>query len=87
MLLIKNTNRHKKFLFLSATPNKQLIERLQLAGFRCKEINPIEENKYQFPDTELSVSNLKHKDGDRYHEKFLFSLSPSNPAIRLLKLG
>ena len=59
MLLIKNTNRHKKFLFLSATPNKQLIERLKLAGFRCKEINPIEENKYQFPDTHSQCQQLK----------------------------
>ncbi|MBD1928662.1 type I-D CRISPR-associated helicase Cas3' [Trichocoleus sp. FACHB-90] len=61
MLLIKNTNRHKKFLFLSATPNKQLIERLKLAGFRCKEINPIEENKYQFPDTEAQCHQLQEE--------------------------
>ncbi|MBD1930760.1 MULTISPECIES: type I-D CRISPR-associated helicase Cas3' [Cyanophyceae] len=61
MLLIKNTNRYKKFLFLSATPNKQLIERLKLAGFRCKEINPIEENKYQFPDTEAQCHQLQEE--------------------------
>ena len=61
MLLIKNTNRQKKFLFLSATPNKQLIERLKLAGFRCKEINPIDENKYQFPDTEAQCQQLQAK--------------------------
>lgn len=59
MLLIKNTNRRKKFLFLSATPNRQLIERLKLAGFRCKEINPLEKNKYQFPDTEEQCHQLK----------------------------
>ncbi|MBD1906742.1 type I-D CRISPR-associated helicase Cas3' [Funiculus sociatus GB2-A5] len=61
MLLIKNTNRDKKFLFLSATPNKQLIERLQLAGFRCNEINPIEENKYQFPNTEAQCHQLQEE--------------------------
>ena len=48
MLLIRYTNRRKKFLFLSATPNRQLIERLEKAGFRCKQINPTEENKYAF---------------------------------------
>ncbi|MDY7024258.1 MAG: type I-D CRISPR-associated helicase Cas3', partial [Cyanobacteriota bacterium] len=51
MLLIKNTNRNKKFLFLSATPESQLIEKLTLAGFRIKQINPLEENKYQFPNS------------------------------------
>ncbi|MCL6435914.1 MAG: type I-D CRISPR-associated helicase Cas3' [Leptolyngbyaceae cyanobacterium HOT.MB2.61] len=51
MLLIHCTNRRKKFLFLSATPDEQLIQRLRKAGFRCKVINPIEQEKYQFPDT------------------------------------
>jgi len=51
MLLIKHTNRQKKFLFLSATPNQELKNRLEIAGFRCQEINPIAENKYQFPET------------------------------------
>jgi CRISPR-associated endonuclease/helicase Cas3 len=61
MLLIKNTNRHKKFLFLSATPNKQLIDRLKSAGFRCQEINPLEENKYRFPDTEAQCQQLQEQ--------------------------
>lgn len=34
LLLIKNTNRRKKFVFLSATPNYGLIERLEKANFR-----------------------------------------------------
>lgn len=51
MLLIRATNRHKKFLFLSATPDEQLIQRFQDAGFRCQIINPLEQNKYQFPKT------------------------------------
>ncbi|MUL35347.1 type I-D CRISPR-associated helicase Cas3' [Gloeocapsopsis dulcis] len=58
MLLIKNTNRRKKFLFLSATPNKQLLERLKIAGFRCKD-NPIDQSKYQFPDTANECSQLE----------------------------
>lgn len=59
MLLIRHTNRRKKFLFLSATPNEELIGRLIKAGFRCKEINPIEENKYKFPDTEEKCLQLE----------------------------
>ncbi|MDZ8109071.1 MAG: type I-D CRISPR-associated helicase Cas3' [Nostoc sp. DedQUE12a] len=59
MLLIRHTNRRKKFLFLSATPNPQLIERLKLAGFRCHVINPKEQNKYQFPDTIAECQQLE----------------------------
>ncbi|MBW4630142.1 MAG: type I-D CRISPR-associated helicase Cas3' [Brasilonema octagenarum HA4186-MV1] len=59
MLLIRRTNRRKKFLFLSATPNRQLVERLILAGFRCHEIDPLKENKYKFPDTATECQQLK----------------------------
>lgn len=58
MLLIRVTNRCKKFLFLSATPNDALLKRLDKAGFRYKIINPIEEDKYQFPDTQEDVEAL-----------------------------
>jgi len=51
MLLIGATNRNKKFLFLSATPNEELIQRFQKAGFCCQLISPLEQNKYQFPET------------------------------------
>ncbi|WP_250122814.1 type I-D CRISPR-associated helicase Cas3' [Chroococcidiopsis sp. CCMEE 29] len=64
MLLISCTNRRKKFLFLSATPEPQLIQRLEKAGFCCKVINPIEQNRYQFPDTleqhkQLEIDNWR----------------------------
>lgn len=59
LLLIRCTNRRKKFLFLSATPNEALINRLKLAGFRCREINPIAENKYWFPDSEEECRQLE----------------------------
>ena len=59
MLLIRSTNRRKKFLFLSATPEIHLIDRLEKAGFRCRVINPIEQNKYQFPDTLEQQQQLK----------------------------
>jgi CRISPR-associated endonuclease/helicase Cas3 len=58
MLLIRSTNRRKKFLFLSATPDEQLIQRLKNAGFRCQIVNPIQENKYQFPETVESQETL-----------------------------
>jgi CRISPR-associated endonuclease/helicase Cas3 len=58
MLLIRVTNRRKKFLFLSATPNDALLKRLDKAGFRYKVINPIEENKYQFPESQEDVEAL-----------------------------
>lgn len=59
MLLIRCTNRGKKFLFLSATPDKNLISKLEIAGFRCREINPQAQNKYQFPDTPAQEQQLK----------------------------
>ena len=83
MLLIKHTNRHKKFLFLSATPNKQLIERLKLAGFRCQEIDPIAENKYQFPDSEEQCQQLKAQGWRQVSREIslqFICLEPSNKA-------
>lgn len=59
MLLIQATNRRKKFLFLSATPSDSLLKRLDKAGFRCRVINPIEENKYQFPETQAEAETLQ----------------------------
>ncbi len=59
MLLIQATNRHKKFLFLSATPSDLLLKRLDKAGFRCRVINPIDEGKYQFPETQAEIEALQ----------------------------
>ncbi|MCP6760883.1 MAG: type I-D CRISPR-associated helicase Cas3' [Fischerella sp. CENA71] len=65
MLLIRHTNRRKKFLFLSATPDEQLIELLQKAGFKPPVvIDPVQKNKYQFPDT-LEQSQKLQEDGWR----------------------
>lgn len=62
LLLIRHTNRRKKFLFLSATPNHQLMDRLQQVGFRCREINPNQANYYQFPDTLKEKEKLSSQD-------------------------
>jgi CRISPR-associated endonuclease/helicase Cas3 len=61
MLLIQVTNRRKKFLFLSATPSDSLLKRLKKAGFRCRIINPIDEGKYQFPESQSDINTLKEK--------------------------
>jgi CRISPR-associated endonuclease/helicase Cas3 len=58
MLLIQATNRRKKFLFLSATPSDSLLQRLDKAGFRHRVINPIDEGKYQFPETQTEADAL-----------------------------
>ena len=59
MMLIKATNRCKKFLFLSATPSKSLLNRLDKAGFSYREISPIDEGKYQFPETQAEAEALQ----------------------------
>uniref|UniRef100_UPI00333E500E type I-D CRISPR-associated helicase Cas3' n=1 Tax=Prochlorothrix hollandica TaxID=1223 RepID=UPI00333E500E len=59
MLLIRATNRPKKFLFLSATPSDSLLNRLNKSGFRCQVINPIDEGKYQFPSTAAEAEALE----------------------------
>lgn len=59
MLLMRWANHNKKFLFLSATPQTNLITKLQQAGFRCHTINPIAENKYQFTDTPEQEQQLQ----------------------------
>lgn len=59
MLLIRCTNKSKKFLFLSATPNPDLINRLVGANFKVKLINPVEENKYKFPSNQTESQKLE----------------------------
>lgn len=59
MLLITSTNRRKKFLFLSATPDENFINMLQKAGFRYKEINPFANHKYQFPENKQQEQELQ----------------------------
>jgi CRISPR-associated endonuclease/helicase Cas3 len=58
MLLIQATNRRKKFIFLSATPDTALVERLEKAEFRCHLVSPIDCNKYRFPDTSEEEQQL-----------------------------
>lgn len=59
MLLIRHTNRNKKFLFLSATPDEQLLEKLEKAQFTYQHIDPIQAKKYQFPTTTTENEKLQ----------------------------
>lgn len=60
MLLIRHTNRRKKFLFLSATPDRDFIDRLVKAGFSVKVIDPVAEDKYRFPATTVEELELEN---------------------------
>ena len=82
MLLIRCTNRRKKFLFLSATPDKNLIDRLKLAGFRCQEINPLEENKYQFTDTPELRQQLESQQWRLVARTILLNFIPLKPSFK-----
>lgn len=59
MLLVCHTNRRKKFLFLSATPDKNLTAMFDRAGFRYRLIDPRSEQKYRFPETQSDRDRLR----------------------------
>ena len=82
MLLIHCTNRRKKFLFLSATPDRDLISKLEVAGFRCQEINPLEENKYQFPDNLEQEVQLKSKEWRQVTRGIALNFMPLEPSFK-----
>ncbi len=82
MLLIRCTNRHKKFLFLSATPDKHLISRLQEAGFWCQEINPLEQKKYQFPETLEKEQELQTQEWRQVARAISLNFIPLSPDFK-----
>ena len=82
MLLIQATNRRKKFLFLSATPDEQLIQRLQKTGFRCRIISPLEQNKYQFPDSPEQQQQLKAEGWRQVARMIALSFVPLEPVAK-----
>ncbi len=51
--------RNKKYLFLSATPNEDLLQCLQEAGLNTYVIDPGSSGKYQFPDTSEQCQALE----------------------------
>ncbi|MEQ9553185.1 MAG: type I-D CRISPR-associated helicase Cas3' [Coleofasciculus sp. G3-WIS-01] len=77
LLLIRCTNRRKKFLFLSATPEPPLIERLQTAGFRVKLIN----NTYHFPDTVAECQQLEQQHWRQVSRSITLNFIPLDPSF------
>lgn len=82
MLLIRCTNRRKKFLFLSATPDKHLIQKLEKAGFRCQQINPIEEDKYKFPNTKEEEQQLQTEKWRQVSRSIALNFIPLEPSFK-----
>ena len=82
MVLIRSTSRQKKFLFLSATPDEQLIHRLRQAGFRCQVINPIEQNKYQFPTSLEQQETLKTQNWRQVSQSITLNFVPLESAAK-----
>jgi CRISPR-associated endonuclease/helicase Cas3 len=82
MLLIQATNRRKKFLFLSATPDEQLIQRFKDAGFRCQIISSLEQKKYQFPDTPEQQQQLSAEGWRQVARAIALSFVPLEPAAK-----
>lgn len=60
--LTRRDGMHKKFLFLSATPNEQLLERLESAGLRCKIIDPLAAGKYYFPSAQENEQQINSEE-------------------------
>ncbi|MFM6078274.1 MAG: type I-D CRISPR-associated helicase Cas3', partial [Dolichospermum sp.] len=82
MLLINCTNRRKKFLFLSATPDQDLINRLEIAGFRCKQIDPLAENKYQFPDNIEQETQIENQGWRQIAREITLNFMPLEPSFK-----
>lgn len=60
--LTRRDGTHKKFLFLSATPNEQLLNRLDKAGLRCQVVDPLIAGKYCFPSHQKELERLNLQD-------------------------
>ena len=82
MLLVRHTNRRKKYLFLSATPEAQIIERLKKAGFRHKIIDPYSEDKYQFPDTPEQERRLRVQEWRQVAREISLTFIPLEPTYK-----
>lgn len=82
MLLIKATNRQKKFLFLSATPDEQLTNRIQAAGFRYQLIDPLKQQQYQFPETPKQQEQLALENWRQVSRALDLSFVPLEPVAK-----
>jgi len=81
--LTRRSGEQKKFLFLSATPDEQLVKRLEAAGFRCKVISPIEQNKYQFPATPTQQQQLEAEHWRQVARAITLHVVPLEPTSKV----
>lgn len=82
MLLVRHTKRRKKYLFLSATPEAQMIARLEKAGFRPKIIDPYSEDKYQFPNTPEQEARLTAEKWRQVAREISLTFIPLEPTYK-----
>lgn len=86
LLLIQATNRSKKFLFLSATPNEATLARLTAAGLRCRLIDPVEQGKYRFPATPAEAAELSASSWRQVAWPIGLTFVPLEPAAKSAEL-
>ncbi len=82
MLLMKCIRPNKKFLFLSATPDEQLIDKLNLAGFRVRIINPLESGGYQFPETTEQIFQIQAQGWRQIIQPITLELVSLEPSVK-----
>jgi CRISPR-associated endonuclease/helicase Cas3 len=76
LLLMRRTNRRKRYLFLSATPNPQMLEKLDKAGFNYYCIDPVANLKYQFPKKFDQIKELESQNWRQVSRKIDLSFVP-----------
>lgn len=83
LLLMRYTKgRDKKYLFLSATPNPDLLQRLQDAGLNPYLIDPSTQGKYQYPDTPEQSRILETQNWRKVSRKIQLNFVPLEPSSR-----
>jgi CRISPR-associated endonuclease/helicase Cas3 len=83
LLLMRYTKgRDKKYLFLSATPNDDLLQRLKAAGLNPYMIDPSAEGKYQFPDTPEQCRTLEAQQWRKVSREIQLNFVSLEPSSR-----
>jgi len=76
LLLMRRTNRRKRYLFLSATPNQQMLEKLDKTGFTYYCIDPVAASKYRFPKQSSQMNELVSQNWRQVSRKIDLSFVP-----------
>ncbi|MFM6281918.1 MAG: type I-D CRISPR-associated helicase Cas3', partial [Dolichospermum sp.] len=59
-----------------------LINRLEIAGFRCKQIDPLAENKYQFPDNIEQETQIENQGWRQIAREITLNFMPLEPSFK-----